>query len=102
MEALTAMGFPEHMCAKAMRMTGGDVEAAANYIMGALATAQPPLVLPPPHPHRRPLLGTTTQQPVPLTAGARRQPGPTGAVVVRATRRAGRPGAAAGCRGETG
>lgn len=36
MEALTAMGFPEHMCSKAMRMTGGDVEAAANYIMGNL------------------------------------------------------------------
>ena len=38
MEALTAMGFPDHMCAKAMRMTGGDVEAAANYIMGMLPT----------------------------------------------------------------
>ena len=34
MESLMAMGFPEHMCSKAMRMTGGDVEAAANYIMG--------------------------------------------------------------------
>ena len=30
------MGFPEHMCTKAMTMTGGDVEAAANYIMGNL------------------------------------------------------------------
>jgi hypothetical protein len=40
MESLMAMGFPEHMCSKAMRMTGGDVEAAANYIMGA--PARPP------------------------------------------------------------
>jgi uncharacterized UBP type Zn finger protein len=47
MESLMAMGFPEHMCSKAMRMTGGDVEAAANYIMGAPARppARPPALL---------------------------------------------------------
>eukprot|EP01043_Picozoa_sp_COSAG02_P029781 COSAG02_NODE_1868_length_10593_cov_8.279648_8_plen_1889_part_01 len=67
MEALTAMGFPEHMCAKAMRMTGGDVEAAANYIMGAPTTAQPPAPFRPP---LSPQLLAAAQQSAPLTTGA--------------------------------
>ena len=33
MEALIMMGFPEHWCTRALAVSGGDVEAAATWIM---------------------------------------------------------------------